>query len=383
MTSALQIADIVKSFRPLEAASYLRLHGWKQRDSVPEKYALWTKQEENREGFEVMLPLATGFSDFPRRVRDLIETLQAEEHRGLLEILEDLTTPHADIVRARLAPEGDMGGTLPLEDGAAAFQHMRDLMLSAACAAVAPKQVYAKRKPDQAMKYLREARIGQTQRGSYVITVLSPVPPVLLAGNQTVMLPETEEEPFGRKTVRILAEALAATVSGVADAASTGKLDAFSAGVCMGVSANLCEAILGLNEGSGSRGLGFSFSWAPSRGAPEGVKNVQQLQADSMPYLEEASRHFRQTSELEEVEVFGVVHRLEHLNGDAGKVTIVGTADSERRTVVMELAGELHKLAIRAYEKLLPVACVGELAKEGKSYTLRNPRHFRVVDESE
>src|SRR5438445_10304022 len=168
-----------------------------------------------------------------------------------------------------------------------AFQHMRDLMLAAACAAVAPKQVFAKRKPDQAMKYLREARIGQTQRGSYVITVLSPVPPVLLAGNQAVLLPEVEDEPFSRKTVRTLADAWAATTEGVQSAASSGKLDLLTKGVARGVSANLCEAILGLHEGSGARGVEFSFSWAPSRGAPQNIKSAQWLQTDSMPFLEE------------------------------------------------------------------------------------------------
>jgi len=382
MTSTLQIADIVRAFRPLEVASYLRLHGWKQQDKVPEKYSVWTKRDDGRGEFEVLLPAASSFSDFARRVRELIETLQAEEGRTLPEILEDVTTPHADIVRAKLAPDGDMNGTLPLEDGANVFQQMRDLMLSAACAAVYPREVFAKRKPDQAMKYLREARIGQTQRGSYVITVLSPVPPVLVAGNQTVLLAEVEEEPFARKTVRILAEAVAATVEGVQSAAASGKLDALTAGVAKGVSANLCEAILGLNEGSGGRGLEFSFSWAPSRGAPENVKNVQRLQADSMPYLEETSRHFRQTSELEGAEVLGVVHRLQHLDGNAGDVTIVGSVDGERRTVVTELDGQAHYLAIRAYKERLAVRCVGELLKEGKSYRLKNPRDLRLVDDS-
>jgi len=263
-----------------------------------------------------------------------------------------------------------------------AFQHMRDLMLAAACAAVAPKQVFAKRKPDQAMKYLREARIGQTQRGSYVSTVLSPVPPVLLAGNQAVLLPEVEDEPFSRKTVRTLADALAATTEGVQSAASSGKLDLLTKGVARGVSANLCEAILGLHEGSGARGVEFSFSWAPSRGAPQNIKSAQWLQTDSMPFLEETSRYFRQTSELEGAEVFGSVHRLEHLNGNAGDVTIIGTVDGERRTVVTELHGENHNLAIRAYKEVLPVRCVGELVKEGKSYRLKNPRDFRLVDES-
>ncbi len=382
MSLPVSLADIVRIFKPLDAASYLRLHGWKQQEVVPEKYAIWTKKDDSRGEFEILLPLATTFSDFSRRVREVIDTLQAEEKRAVAEILEDVSTPHADIVRARLAPDGDTNGTLPLEDGANVFQQIRELLLSAACAAVSPRQVFAKRKPDRAMKYLREARIGQTQRGSYVITVLSPVPPVLLAGQQTVLLPEVEEEPFSRKTVRILAEALAATAAGVQNAAASGKPDLLVASVTKGVSANLCEAILGLHEGSGRHGLEFSFSWAPSRGAPQGVKSVQRLEADSMPYLEEASRYFRQTSELEGVEVFGAVHRLQHLEGNAGDVTIVGTVDGERRTVVTELQGELHELAIRAYREVLPVRCVGELSKEGKSFRLKNPRDFRLVPES-
>lgn len=382
MNFAIPLETLARTFKPLEVASYLRLQGWSQQELVPERFSVWSRKDQARGDFEVLLPMQPAFSDFGRRIKELIETLEAFERRPHMEIVEDFSTPNADIVRARLAPGGDFDGTLPLEDGAHAFQQMRELMLAAACAAVAPKQVFAKRKPDQAMKYLREARIGQTRRGSYVITVLSPVPPLLMAGNQTVLLQEAEEEPFSRRTVRTLADALTATTEGVQSAAASGNLDVLTTGVARGVSANLCEAILGLHEGSGARGVEFAFSWAPSRGAPQNVKSVQQLQPDSMLYLEEASRYFRQTSELEGVEVFGVVHRLEHLNGNAGDITIVGTADGDRRTVVTELHGENHNLAIRAYKEVLPVRCVGEMVKEGKSYRLKNPRDFRLVDES-
>jgi len=383
MSSRIEIAEIVRTFKPLDVASYLRLHGWAQQEIVPEKYAVWTKRNGDRDGFEILLPLAAHFRDFASRVGDLINVLQAVEKRGLPEILEDLTTPHADIVRARLAPDGDMNGSLPLEDGASVFQQMRDLVLAAACAAITPRHVYAKRKPDQAMNYLREARIGQTRRGSYVITVLSPVPPMLQLG-PPALFADLDEEPFARRTMRILSDALSATTDAVQDVAASGQLDVFSAAVARGVSANLCEAILGLNKGAGDRGVEFSFSWAPSRGEPGGVRNLHRLPPDSMPYLEEVSRHFRQTSEVEGVEVFGVVHRLEATAIlDTGKVTIVGTGDGGRLTVHTELEGSLHHLAIEAYEHKLPVACVGELVKEGRSYRLRNPRNFRVVEESE
>ena len=301
----------------------------------------------------------------------------------LPDIIEDMTTPNADIVRVRIASDGGSDGSLPLEEGTGAFLEIRELMLSAACSAIEPRGVYSKRKPDRAMKYLREARIGQTRRGSYVITVLSPVPPILRSENQQLLLQDMDDEPFSRKTVRTLAEALSATAAGVASAVSSGKMDGFSSGIAKGVSANLCDALVGLNKGGGSRGLDFGFSWAPSRGAPPDVKGECRLPTDAMPYLEEASRHFRQTSEVEGAEVFGIVHKLEHVSEtDGGKVTIVATVDGTRRTIVTELQGDMHKLAIRAYEDYLPVACVGELVKEGKSHWLRNPRDFRVVDEA-
>jgi hypothetical protein len=383
MISTIEVSEIVRTFKPLDVASYLRLHGWTQQEIVPEKYAIWTKGNGDRDGFEVLLPLAAHFRDFASRVADLINTLQAVEKRALPEILEDLTTPHADIVRARLAPDGDMNGSLPLEDGASVFQQMRDLVLAAACAAISPRHVYAKRKPDQAMNYLREARFGQTKRGSYVITVLSPVPPILANGQQR-LAPEFEDEPFSRKTIRLLADALAATEDGVQEVAASGRLDVFAAAVERGVSANLCEAIIKLNKGAGDRGVEFSFAWAPSRGEPQGVRNLHRLMPDSMPYLEEVSRYFRQTSELDEVEVFGVVHKLELTDlPDVEKVTIVGTADGERRSVLTELGGDLRKLVIRAHEDRIPVALVGELTKEGKSYRLRNPRDFRLVEEAD
>ena len=374
--------DIVRHFKPLDVSSYLRLHGWKQVDVEPNRFATWVKSNAERGDFEVLLPLATTFRDFPQRVHELLDTLKAEERRAAEEIVEDLTSPHADVVRARLAPDGSLDGTLPLDAGAGVFQQMRDLMLAAACSAWAPRPVFAKRKPDRAMQFVRDARIGQTRRGSYVVTVLSPVPPTLTNTNGHLF--DDETEPFSRKSTRTLATALNATVQGVEAAAATGTLDALSRAVELGVSANLCDAILGINRSAGNEGIEFSFSWAASREAPVGLPVKLRLAADSMPYLEEVSRCFRQTAEIEDVEVLGLVQKLERLGTEnTGKVTISGTVDGDRRTVHADLTGDDHSLAIRAYENRLPIACTGELVREGKSHRLKNPRGFRLLDESE
>lgn len=103
-----------------------------------------------------------------------------------------------------------------------------------------------------------------------------------------------------------------------------------------------------------------------------------------MPYLDEVSRCFRQTAEIEGVEVLGVVERLERVGSEnAGKVTILGTVDGDRRTIHAELTGADHTLAIRADENRLAIGCVGELIREGKFHRLKNPRGLRLLDENE
>src|SRR5260370_539870 len=69
----------------------------------------------------------------------------------------------------RLGESGyDQGRTLPLEDGAAAFQYTRDLLLAAGCSAWKPRAVFGPRKPDQALRFVRAIQLGRTRPGSYV-----------------------------------------------------------------------------------------------------------------------------------------------------------------------------------------------------------------------
>jgi len=318
--------------------------------------------------------MRTTFADIQQRVADFIETLRVEEKRPVAEIVEDLATPNNDIVRARILGRGHE--TLPLEAGVSAFSLFRDALLAAACAAWSPRGLYGPRKPQPALQFVRDARLGQTQRGSYVLMALSPVLPQLA----TPALFDTEDEPFSRRALRTLAAALQATLVGIRKAAATGRIDALASAVPQGVSANLCDALAGLNRLSENQGVEFSFSWAPARKPVDQTPSRLLLPEDATPYLEEAARIFRYTATLEEVEFFGVVHRLEDAGNATSKVTLTGTVDGERRTVLTELSGDLNTQAIRAYEDRAAIACVGDLHKEGKYWWLKNPRGFRLLD---
>ena len=110
---------------------------------------------------------------------DLLQVLAAMEGRSQLQILRDLQVMGADVIRLRLVDAELADATVPLNEGAVFIERARDLMLAVACAAVTPRASYPSRKPGQAIDYIRKARLGQTEPGSFIVTILSPVPPSL------------------------------------------------------------------------------------------------------------------------------------------------------------------------------------------------------------
>jgi len=112
----------------------------------------------------------------------------------------------------------------------------------------------------------------------------------------------------------------------------------------------------------------FTFSWAPTRGAPKDTKSHVVVSADVMPILEETARVFRETGTEEGVQVLGTVHNLEHQTGNQGRVTIDGSVDGVPRRIMLELSGVEHSLAVRSYEDRIPIVCHGEMTKEGRSW---------------
>ena len=46
----------------------------------------------------------------------------------------------------------------------------------------------------------------------------------------------------------------------------------------------------------------------------------------------------------------------------------------------IELSGAEHSLAVRSYKDRVPLLCRGELVKEGRSWTLKNPRDVVLLE---
>jgi hypothetical protein len=98
--------------------------------------------------------------------------------------------------------------------------------------------------------------------------------------------------------------------------------------------------------------------------------------------IQEAGRILRGTSPLEEYEVEGWVEALDRPTGqDFGIVTVLGFVDERPHRIRLQLRDPEYHTAIQAHDGRIPVFCVGDLVKEGRSFTLQNPHHFRLIRE--
>ncbi|NNM60730.1 MAG: hypothetical protein HKM03_01015 [Steroidobacteraceae bacterium] len=382
MKAAIHDADTLRGLKPLEVVQYLRAKGWQQEGDLGSKATLWVTGGDTDD--EIILPMRRELGDFDLRMSEVLRTLEKVEARSQLDILRDLQAASSDLIRIR-APTGNTAdGTIPIEAAVTFVERARDLMLAAACAAIDKRSYFATRKPSQATDYLDQVRMGQTERGSFVLTILSPVTPLLKPADTGSLFPAEPPEPFERSVTRTLALSLAAVRAAADMAAAQGNPKAFIDAVGQGVSANLCEALVGLAQISPSDGLDIGISWSPNRAIAASTPQRVTLPADTIPLLKEAARLFRETGPVEDFELQGGVVGLSRPEGTAiGRVTVAGFIEGRARKVLLDLVEPDYTTAIRAHEEEAIVLCTGELVKEGRSFRLQNPRRFRMLGDSE
>lgn len=372
--------NLLQSLAPIEVAAYLRSRGWHEQTGTARNSASFTLGED----YEVVLPLSSNMRDFAFRMIDALRTLETAEGRDQTEILADLATSASDVIRVRLADPDARDGSLPLERASEIISRSYDMVLAAACSAAEPKYYFSSRKPQAALDYMRNVRMGQTERGSFVVTILSRVTPGLIPAQSGIF--ERIPQPFERNVTERLADALAAIESSTKAAIATGNIEPFEKSVAQGVSANLCDALAGMSEVDGEqRDLDISLAWARVRPNVNNPLARYRVGRDIVPVLREVARVFKSRSPQEDFEARGPVIRLVRVPPEApgGEVTIAGFVDGAPRNIWLRLDGEDYARAADAFTRRLLICVAGVLQKEGRRYWLHHPKDIRLLPPDE
>jgi hypothetical protein len=377
-------AEALSAIRPLDLAAYLRASGWKQLDGDLGPSAAWEIHVDGQ-AVEVLAPLNQSWRDYGRRVASVLDTLTEVENRSALPIVHDIHAVFFDVIRLRQVGTGT-NWTVSLLDGVRLSSTGRSALLAAACSAVSPRRAYHTRKPQKALAYAESLRLDQSERGSYVLPILSHVP--MRGPSEQMSLPNMpaglSDEPYERKVTRIFARALARTISAAARTVSTGAFDAFDDAVDDGVSADLCEALGEMAECPSMTSFEVSISWAPSRPVPREPRPRFTFGTDVLEVVREAGQVLRAKAPIDDFDLVGVVVTVHRPDAQVrGSAVVHAHIDGHYRKVKVDLADEDWQLAEKALRNHLVFGCVGELVRVGKQFRLENPRRVCVYEDDD
>lgn len=371
-----------RALSPITVQAYLRSRGWAEVERWDGRAVVYRDTSEN---WQVLLPLQAELGDYEARMSDVVRAVAGAEERSELSVLIDLTTSGADIVRIR-AVENAEDGSLPIDAGVQLYQQAREMLLSAACAAASPEKpraVFYSRKPQSATDYIDSLRIGQTEKGSYIITLLSPVPPALDASGQLSLGPQFEPDPFERKVTKTLIGALVATKAAVVEALTRdSQVDHFEEHLSEGVNANLCEALAQLTEAGGT--VDIDVSWAEVRPLFERTtpQHRVRFEAQTSSVLVKAAEFLRTKEPMTSQQLQGWVYGPKRPpKAKLGQASLKVFVDEKPVSVTaVDLDDEKYALLAEANKRRLPISCEGDLfPKKSRGYELRNIQNLVML----
>jgi hypothetical protein len=375
---------------PTDLAMYLRAHRWSIREQR-ELAVTWVRSVDDDE-FEVVQPLESTIRDYALRVRDILRVAAVVEGKSELDVLQDMSSISMDVHSVRVFPADAPSGTIGLEDGVNAYESVRNLVTAAAysVSVTQPRAVQPARKPTEVLEFLREIRIGAPAEGSFVLSVYTPIPP-RLTPDQAALFDGADAralepaEPYQRLvSLRIFDAARAAHDAANAALIRADGLELFTRAIGAGISANFCEALVGLG-GEAGHPFEVSLSLAVSRPLARATLEPVRFRRDHLLVLAEVAREMRARTPDEGVHIIGNVVRLHREGNESGEISIAGTIEGEDRLrrIWINLPETDYAVAMRAHEEMLLVSVRGDLVRQGTRHVLMNPTAFRPLPDRE
>ena len=347
---------------PAALSAYARAAGWRRHEPYREHSDVYVGESRP----EIIVPRTERLGDYASVVATLIDTFAGFTGQDELSVYRSLATADRDVVRVRAAESND--GSVTLNDGVDLIGGARDLVLSAACSLREPQPVYRAGANREAADLLRQMRLGQTDQGSFVVTLLTPIVPPPMP----TLFPDPDDRnaPFERRMTRRLVEAVTAARQAT-ERAAAGDDGGFEETVASGVSANLCEALVRIIEPFPTLDVGVS--WARTRPVAATGTVAGFGRADAA-LLREAARSLRERAPRPEVHLHGFVRLLKRGGAeDDGTIRLATDIDGQRQSVVAVLERTDYERAVQAHQDRAPVVLAGDLERTGQRWRLLNP----------
>lgn len=345
---------------------YLVSRGWKSLASRRDDIAIFRKDKA-----EVLLPVDRELVDYAESVATIAVRVAELERRSAESVMNDLLHPQLDRVRAGRTDEGSEDGTLGFEESMQLIAGLRRALLAAACSEERPgERFHSRMNLKKSQEFIDRCRLGQTQRGSFVVSVLCPIE-----------LERTDSDYFGRRTVRRLFQSIGTATRLL----RTDGVDAIAAVAEERpiITANICDAIIEMAPSKGDGDLWLDASWSPLVAEPDLNATRIRIDRDMLHAFADLAHILRPALEPRPDHFVGRVVELSGEDNDEGllegDVQFLFPVGEELVRARASLSSQDYMVALDAHRKQQFVSVRGVLRGQGKRATLDQVAEMRIV----
>jgi hypothetical protein len=369
--------------------NYLINTGWQRIHPDIENIMLFDRPEDDQN--QLILPTNTEFADFSVRTKELILSLAQFENRSPLQILNDLLTDPSDIVRFRIINNSTTSGTIPLKEGFDLLQAAGKAIYTAACDIIQPEAYHRRLALKQADEFINSCRLGQTEHGSFVATVICPFltedleePLSLFARNQQ----EEFNSSFTRQVTHKLMSSLSQLKRAVENDAANELIAETQNHINTNlISGNFVESIIELNASLEDTDIEISVSTSPNApalhfNAPPRIR----LSRGHRSGLEYVARQLKPANLNTTEDYF-----YGRISETKAEPSVDSRSDGEVLLVFLDsydkplkawvkLNNDLYNRALDAHRDGRMIGIKGTLHSLRRSNSITNVREFKILD---
>ena len=366
MSYSVNFREMTVHINPLNVVKYLKSLNWKVLPRKNEAIKV-LQREIGGKLLQVNIPMDETLFDYKDAMYDSIATVAESEGKSLEEVFLYLLNPNSDILKIRLERKNVEVGNILLDDAIGIYENIKKLLSATAQDVLHYRKYHQGRIDTSIQKFLSECRFGQTEVGSYVISVVCPF--VDNDVRQTSIFSDEYEKvnSLTRKvTVRVMEN-----LTRIKRDIDEDNLDSLTSA---SISANFYEALKGLNLQTEDIRVEFFAEWSPFVKSKPPINHSIILTYDYCQPIEsiiqKLREHRRKTSSI-----IGRIKKLESSpdakSRDKGKITVTYlNKDNRARTLTTYLDATDYKRALEAHENGWYVHLVGEISTK-KPVTMR------------
>ena len=369
MIYSVNLVDMTLKLNPLAVTKYLTETNWELYPVKRKDIKIFQYIREDL--FEqVTIPIDKMLRDYKNAMYDAICKIAYVEKKSVEQLMLYLFNPNTDILKIRLDKKEVESGNIMFDDAIQLFDNAKKLIAATALDVINPKKIHYGRIDEPVQKFLSQCRFGQTEIGSYVVSVVCPFAELSETEGYRQLSIFSDEEQCANSLTRKVTNRLMTNVATIKQEIDDGNLESL-ANYDNPISSNFYEALNGLSMDAENTTVEFMAEWSPTVQSNRCQYNRISVTNDYYEPIKTIISKIKECTN-ERTEIVGKIKELKAApvidNREYGTIVVVYVGDNARaKAVTVILDREDYDKAVAAHQHGKPVKVVGDLKGQVKS----------------